>query len=33
MTLCAGIHPNRTLPVVLDVGTNVYPPAVELRKE
>ena len=21
-TLCAGIHPNRTLPVVLDIGTN-----------
>jgi len=25
MTLCAGIHPNRTIPVVLDVGTNVQP--------
>ena len=25
MTLCAGIHPNRTIPVVLDVGTNVHP--------
>ena len=23
MTLCAGINPNRTLPVILDVGTNV----------
>lgn len=22
-TLCAGIHPHRTLPVVLDCGTNV----------
>lgn len=22
MTLCAGIHPNRTLPVVLDCGTD-----------
>jgi malic enzyme len=26
MTLCAGINPNRVLPVVLDVGTNVRPP-------
>lgn len=23
MTLCAGLHPNRTLPVVLDCGTDV----------
>jgi malate dehydrogenase (oxaloacetate-decarboxylating) len=25
-TLCAGIHPSRTLPVVLDCGTNVSEP-------
>jgi malic enzyme len=25
-TLCAGIHPSRTLPVVLDCGTNVRDP-------
>jgi len=25
-TLCAGIHPSRTLPVVLDAGTNVSAP-------
>jgi hypothetical protein len=26
MTLCAGINPNRTLPVILDVGTEVLLP-------
>jgi malate dehydrogenase (oxaloacetate-decarboxylating) len=28
-TICAGIHPTRTLPVVLDCGTNVRPSKVE----